>query len=123
MKKIMILLGISLLLCGCDDKVQDTANEMITCDKMKQILASDKNALLIDVRNENEFAEGHLENAINYKYSVVVDELDRQNIDKKTVIIVYCKTGNRSDLAYTQLRNSGYENVYDLGAMSNCTVE
>lgn len=123
MKKIMILLGISLLLCGCDDKKQDTANEMITCDKMKQILASDKNALLIDVRNENEFAEGHLENAINYKYSVVVDELDRQKIDKKTVIIVYCKTGNRSDLAYTQLRNSGYENVYDLGAMSNCTVE
>ncbi len=123
MKKLMILFGISLLLCGCGEEKQDTANEMVTCDKMKQILASDKNALLIDVRNEDEYAKGHLENAINYKYSVVVDELDRQGIDKKTVIIVYCLTGNRSDLAYTQLRNSGYENVYDLGAITNCPGE
>lgn len=123
MKRIMILLGISLLLCGCGEEKQDTSNEMITCAKMKEMLASDKNALLIDVRNEDEYAEGHLDKAINYKYSVVVDELDRQGIDKKTPIIVYCKTGNRSDLAYTQLRNSGYENVYDLGAITNCPAE
>ncbi|HAB65892.1 MAG TPA: rhodanese-like domain-containing protein [Firmicutes bacterium] len=119
MKKIMILMIISLLLCGCgENKNLKSTNKTMSCSGMRKLLDEDDKAMLIDVRTKEEYAEGHLEGAVNIEYRELIDKL--KDVDKNTNIIVYCKTGNRSDLSYNELKNSGFVNVYDLGSIKNC---
>lgn len=125
MKRILILTTMMVLLCGCgaleskDENLKD--KKMISCSEMKELLDSDDTAMLIDVRTKEEYEEGHLDNAINIEYRELSKTLEEMGKNyTSTPIIVYCKTGNRSDLSYNELVNSGYSNVYDLGAMSNC---
>ena len=77
-------------------------------------------AVMIDVRTKEEYDEKHINGAI----SLPVDEINEGSIkkivdDKYDVIIVYCKSGSRSSKAVTIFNKLGYNNVYDLGAMSN----
>jgi phage shock protein E len=75
-------------------------------------------ATLIDVRTREEFASGHLPNAIN----IPVDEITRRlkevgPTDKP--VVVYCRSGARSAVAASQLKAAGFVDVSNLGAMSN----
>lgn len=122
MKRVVVLIVISLLLCGCGDK---ESNEIkpgkINCTEMKEIMKNDGNARLIDVRTEEEYNEGHLDNAMNIPVDSInaIKTIDTIRLD--TPIIVYCRSGQRSAKAKEELNKLGYSNVYDLGAMSNCT--
>ena len=78
----------------------------------------DDNVKLVDVRNKNEYNEGHLDKAINIPVDKITEEL--LYIDKKTSIIVYCETGARSSKAFDIIRGAGYKYVYDLGEMKKC---
>jgi rhodanese-related sulfurtransferase len=73
--------------------------------------------IIVDVREENEYNEGHIENAILLPVGQI--EKDAQNIlpDLQATIIVYCRTGRRSASAAEKLVKLGYENVYDLGGI------
>ena len=122
-KKFLILIVIVLLLVGCGKKNEEIKPGKITCNQMKELMKGDNNPVLIDVRAADEYAEGHLEGAINIPYDVIVNPgvtaMDNI-IPDETPIIVYCKSGNRSGQAYNSLKVAGYKNIYDLGAMSNC---
>jgi rhodanese-related sulfurtransferase len=78
-------------------------------------------AVLIDVRTVQEYSEGHLEEAVNISVESINTMIEKLVPDKDTSIIVYCRSGNRSATAAKTLINLGYKNVYDLGAMSNCS--
>ena len=76
--------------------------------------------IIIDVRSVAEYKFGHLDNAIN----IDLDNLNSdslKDISKDSKIVLYCQTGRRSKEASEILLNMGYKNVYDLGAMSNCS--
>jgi len=123
-KKFLILIVVVLLLVGCGKKeTEEIKSGKITCGQMKEIMKGDNNPRLIDVRTEEEYKEGHLDKAENISYDVIVNPgvttID-SIIPDETPIIVYCKSGNRSDQAYNSLKMAGYKMVYDLGAMSNC---
>lgn len=120
MKKIIVLSALLLLVCGCGTKMQEGEIKQITCDEKESILENDK-AMLIDVREEEEYKENHLEKAINIPYEKIVETLDTYGtIDLNVPIIVYCKSGTRSSIAAESLKNAGYKHIYNLGAMSNC---
>jgi phage shock protein E len=70
--------------------------------------------LVIDVRTEPEWKEGHLEGAIRIPYEIIGEEITKVAPDKKTKIIVYCKTGRRSGIALDTLKKLGYEDVTNL---------
>ena len=72
-------------------------------------------AILLDVRSDEEFAEGHIEGAQHIPVSEVASRLGELPKDKK--IITYCHSGRRAQQAATTLRENGYE-VYELGPMS-----
>lgn len=74
----------------------------------------EKGAILVDVRSPQEFAEGHLKNAIllpEYEINKSVNDILP---DKLQIIIVYCSTGHRSEKAQKKLIKLGYQKVYNL---------
>lgn len=73
-----------------------------------------ENAVLIDVRTPEEYAEGHLENAININWydENFIDQF--KDIEKEKTVYVYCKKGGRSSSAAELLNTSGYKDVVDL---------
>lgn len=74
-------------------------------------------AQLVDVRTPAEFADGHLDGAVN----IPVQELERRMAElgpKDRPVVVYCRSGNRSGRAANMLKTAGYPKVHDLGAMS-----
>ncbi|KAA0794318.1 hypothetical protein EXW45_04015 [Bacillus wiedmannii] len=79
----------------------------ITNSELEEILLSGEECIVVDVREEAEFAFGHIPSAI----SVPLGELDRAALDQAKQIYVVCRTGNRSDVACQMLKDKGYSNV------------
>lgn len=73
--------------------------------------------LLIDVRTEAEWNEGHLRGAIRIPHEKIGDEIGRIAPDRKTRINLYCRTGRRSGIALDTLRKLGYENATNDGGI------
>ena len=104
MKKLLILLVALLLVVGCGNKDKKIAEETnsdakgtvqdITCAKMKNMLDSEKDIVLIDVRTEAEYSENHLSKAINIPNEKIKDIKNHEEITKDTIIIV-CKICSR----------------------------
>jgi phage shock protein E len=92
----------------------------ISCTQTKSMPISEltpqdlENAVLVDVRTPEEYAEGHLDNAININWYDEDFMNDFKNIDKEKTIYVYCQKGKRSASATEMLNSSGYNNVIDL---------
>lgn len=78
-------------------------------------LATDENAVILDVRTEDEVSEGIIPNAINidiYKGQGFIYEVDE--LDKSKNYYVYCKAGGRSEQACSLMQQMGFENTYNL---------
>ena len=73
-------------------------------------------AMLIDVRSEPEFREGHLPGAINIPYERLRDELPQHAADKDQAILLHCLSGGRSQIAKGTARNMGYRHALNLGS-------
>lgn len=122
MKRLLILGAMCLLLCSCGDKEsKEIKPGKINCTEMKEIMESDSNAVLIDVRTNEEYDSGHLDDSMNISVDNISSIQTYDSINSDTPIIVYCRSGSRSATAKEKLNKLGYTNVYDLGAMSNCT--
>jgi rhodanese-related sulfurtransferase len=88
----------------------------VSGSQARQLVAS--GARLVDVRTPAEFAAGHIEGAIN----VPVDQLGArlgELGERDGALVVYCRSGNRSATATRQLRQAGFTQVHDLGAMTS----
>ena len=129
MKKLIICLIALLLITGCgkESNTSETKGaakgsvQSITCAKMRNMLDDEKDVVLIDVRTKAEYEQQHLSKAINIPNENIKDIKNYEEITKDTKIIVYCKSGSRSSNSANELINMGYKNVYNLGAMSNCS--
>lgn len=127
MKKVaIVMLLVSLFCIGCssdssDHKITVHRPEMndieaISYKKVKEYVdAPDENVTIIDVRTVEEYKEGHIEGAIN----LPLDIIHNIDISKDNKIIVYCRSGRRSNLAAIELIGLGYETVYDMGGIEN----
>lgn len=72
---------------------------------------------VIDVRTADEFAEGHVQGARNLDLQNGDFEAALQQLDKSVPYSLYCRSGNRSATAAELMRNAGFANVVDLGAL------
>jgi rhodanese-related sulfurtransferase len=71
--------------------------------------------IILDVRSENEYKNGHIESSIN----LPLDKIENIKYNKDTKIIVYCQSGNRSKQAALKLIGMGYTNIYDMGGIND----
>ena len=79
---------------------------------MKEII-KDSNTILVDVRTTDEFAEGSAKGAVNIPLDTIQCATDRLN--GKEHIVVFCRSGNRSEHAKQILEQLGYKNVINAG--------
>ena len=106
--------------CSSKNKVNNTIQqseetkgyENIDGKQTEKLLNSDKDVLIIDVRSEYEYEKGHLLNAINLPY----DDDDKSELNeiidyKDKIVLVYCRSGNRSEKAAVKLVDNGFKNV------------
>lgn len=93
--------------------------ENITIKEMLEILKTNSNTVLLDVRSSQEYIEGHIRGSIN----IPVYDIEKQaknKLNKNSIIIVYCSAGIRSKRAIQILEKLGYENLYNVeGGIEN----
>ena len=71
-------------------------------------------AILVDVRTEEEFDQGHLCDALNIDFKAEDFKANIQKLPKSTPVYLYCRTGKRSESAATVLEELGFENITNL---------
>ncbi|MFR0614088.1 rhodanese-like domain-containing protein [Lactobacillus porci] len=76
------------------------------------------NAKLIDVREEDEYAAGHIPASINIPLSKI-ESAQGEITDLDTPLFVYCRSGNRSGQAVAWLKQAGYSKVKNIGGIAN----
>jgi rhodanese-related sulfurtransferase len=85
-----------------------------TVDEVKQKLDSGEKFMLVDVREESEFAKDHLPGAIHLGKGVIERDIEARVPDLNTPLILYCGGGFRSALAADNLQKMGYTNVISM---------
>jgi rhodanese-related sulfurtransferase len=85
-----------------------------TVDEVKQKLDDREKVLLIDVREESEFAKDHLPGAIHLGKGVIERDIERRVPDVNTPMVLYCGGGFRSAMAADNLQKMGYTNVISM---------
>ena len=116
--KICFVFLVSLLVVGCGSN-NNNSIEKISTSEVKEIIDNkDDNYIIIDVREEYEYNEGHLIGAENIPWTVI----DTYTFDKDKTIIVYCRSGSRSNEAARILNKLGYK-VKDMGGILDWTYE
>ena len=72
------------------------------------LVAIEQQALIVDVRTPEEFADGHYPGAINIPHESILDGLNQLGVTTSTAVILYCRSGNRSGQAEQALRDKGF---------------
>ena len=126
-KGLIIMLLISLSLFGmtaCDgENGKASTYEQITAEQAKTIMDTEKDYVIIDARTEEEFAEGHIENAILIPEYEIANRAEKELPDKEQLILVYCRSGRRSKIASEELVKLGYTNVKEFGGIIDWPYE
>ncbi|GAA0097053.1 rhodanese-like domain-containing protein [Clostridium perfringens] len=83
----------------------------ISIDESKKLINDGEVTLILDVRNEDEFAEGHLKNAIQIPVKELKENLSDIEKFKDELVLVYCRSGKRSAEAVDILKENGFKNL------------
>ncbi len=109
-KLIVVFLTSVLILTGCtsaDDSVDLKVSDFSAKSQEVGVVS-------LDVRTADEFAEGHLINAININVESGNFEAEIEKLDKNTTYAVYCRSGRRSAIAVDLMKKAGFASLYNL---------
>ena len=126
MKKLVFLLLAVLLLTACG---QDKENDQgavymnITAEEAKQIMDSEEGYIILDVRTQEEYDQGHIPGAIVISHEEIVEKAEDVLTDKNQLILVYCRSGRRSKIAAEALVELGYTNIKEFGGIIDWPYE
>ena len=126
MKGLVFMLLISLSLFGltaCQDDGNTFTYEQITVKQAKEVMDTETDYIIIDARTQEEFAEGHIENAILIPEYEIKNRAEKELPDKDALILVYCRSGRRSKIASEELVRLGYTNVKEFGGIIDWPYE
>ena len=119
MKWIPILMAL-LLLSGCAAQVQkEQSYRQINMDEAIAMMEAESDYIILDVRTPEEFSEKHIPGAINIANETIGSEEIPELPDKDQLILVYCRSGNRSKQASEKLVALGYTNIVEFGGIND----
>lgn len=120
--KLLPILLVILLLSGCAATTggeNNAAYRQITMSEAVEMMSNESDYIILDVRRPDEFAAGHIPNAVNFpNESIGADEIVELP-DKDKLILVYCRSGNRSKQASEKLVKLGYTNIVEFGGIND----
>ena len=118
MRKFMPILLSLLLLAGCTAPAEkESSYRQITMDEAAAMMEEENDYIILDVRTPEEFSEKHIPGAINIPNETIGTEEVPELPDKDQLILVYCRSGNRSKQASDKLVGLGYTNIVEFGGI------
>ena len=125
-KYILIMLAaLTLTACGTDISERDEGDSYmnITAQEAKEIMDTESDYVILDVRTQEEYDEGHIKDAMLIPDYEIADRAESELTDKEQLILVYCRSGRRSKNAAKQLSDMGYTNVKEFGGIIDWPYE
>lgn len=126
MKKIILIIIILTIIiigvvCVMNRKKRNIENEVIikhvSMNDIVQIMEENENYIILDVRTQAEYNQGHIPNAICIPNETIDENVVNKLPDKNQMILVYCRSGNRSKQAAEKLKKLGYTNLIEFGGI------
>ena len=128
MKRILLTIALALLgcmmfsACGDGSGVKNTY-EQITPQQAKEIMDTESDYVILDVRTHDEYMDGHIPGAVLIPDYDIVNRAEKELPDKDQLVLVYCRSGRRSKLAAEKLAELGYTNVKEFGGIIDWPYE
>ena len=91
--------------------------EQISAEDAKKLMDTESDYIIVDARTTEEFAEGHIPDAVLIPEYEIADRAPSELPDKERLILVYCRSGRRSKIASQALADLGYTNVKEFGGI------
>lgn len=125
---ITIMLLLTIFATGCNKNDSATSGQqgeykMISAKQAKELMDTKTNYVILDVRTQSEYDEGHIKNAILIPDYEIKNRAEKELKDKNQLILVYCRSGNRSKSASAALASLGYKNVNEFGGIIDWPYE
>ena len=118
MKRLLPIFISTLFLVGCAVPAeQEISYRHITMDEAVAMMEEEEGYIILDVRTAAEFDEKHIPGAINIPNEAIGTDAIPELPDKDQLILVYCRSGNRSKQASEKLVKLGYTNVVEFGGI------
>ena len=129
-KRFIIFFAALCLLSGCggqgstQEETVVAAFQQISQEEAKTIMSTNQNAVVLDVRTQEEYDSGHIKGAVLLPVDAITEESAGEVIPTKdTQVLVYCRSGNRSVTASKALAQLGYTEVYEFGGINTWPYE
>ena len=119
MKRLMAGCLALLLLVGCGADEMKLSYRQITMEEAVAMMGEESGYIVLDVRTAEEFAEKHIPGAINVPNEEIGTAEIPELPDKAQLILVYCRSGNRSKQAAAKLAALGYTNITEFGGINS----
>ena len=123
MKRMIPFLMALLLLTGCGAQSEESTYRQINAEEAAAMMEEESGYLILDVRTAEEFSEKHIPGAVNSPTETIGDQAIPELPDKEQLILVYCRSGNRSKQASEKLVKLGYTNIVEFGGINDWTGE
>jgi len=108
--KYILLVAFTIFSCSLINN--ESINQMNSDELIDFIELND--AILVDVRTEDEYNSGYIENSLNIDYFSNEFSVNADKLDKNTPIILYCRSGNRSSMSANKISKLGFKEIYNL---------
>ena len=126
MKKLVFLLLAVMMLTACGQDKENNQGAVyvnITAEEAKQLMDSEEGYIILDVRAQEEYDEGHIPGAIVISHEEIAEKAEEVLTDKDQLILVYCRSGRRSKIASEALLELGYTNIKEFGGIIDWPYE
>ena len=124
MKKVIIILIILVVIIGGvimlnknTEKESTNQIQYVSMDEITTIMEENTNYIILDARTIEEYNEGHIPNAICIPNETIDETVTEQLPNKEQLILIYCRSGNRSKQAALKLQQLGYTNLVEFGGI------
>ncbi len=113
------------LFTGCSHGSSDSsesggqAYRQASAEEAKALMEEQGDYVILDVRTKSEYDEGHIPGAVLLPHDQVKDEAEKMLPTKDELILVYCRSGNRSKQASQAFVDLGYTNVVEFGGINS----
>ena len=119
MKRFIPILMMLLLLTGGGAQSSETSYRQISMEEAVTMMEEETGYIILDVRTAQEYSEKHIPGAINIANESIGTEDIPELLDKDQLILVYCRSGNRSKQASEKLVKLGYTNIVEIGGINS----